>query len=266
MIKVCSGFRTGMMALFLCLFLTMYAGQALAGIHTVSPGESLWSIAVRYGVVVNELKGVNGLKGNVIYPGQKLTVPGEKKGLYTVKPGDTLYHLAKRFGTTVKSIKKANGLQSDIIRPGQILNITGALPVKPAAALTSRSGSTKNTSSSEFDVLARIITAEADDQSYKTKVAVGAVVLNRVESHLFPETIRKVVYQVDSTGRYQFEPVLNGWINRPASEEAIRAAKDALRGVDPTGGALYFWESWVTNKFLRARPVSTVLGAFTFTY
>lgn len=264
--KISSGFRTGMPALVFSLFLTLFAGQALAaGSHAVSSGESLWSIAVRYGVAVDQLKSFNGLKGNVIYPGQKIRVPGEKKGLYTVKPGDTLYNIAKRFGTTVRNIKNNNGLRSDLIRPGQTLSIAGS-PVKPAAELASRSGSTGSISPSEFDVLARIITAEADDQSYETKVAVGAVVLNRVKSPLFPNTIRKVVYHVDSTGRHQFEPVLNGWINRPASEEAKKAARDALRGVDPSGGALYFWESWVTNKFLRSRPVATVLGAFTFTY
>ncbi|MFZ5646233.1 MAG: LysM peptidoglycan-binding domain-containing protein [Bacillota bacterium] len=271
-----SGIRTGILAPVLCLFLTLFAGQALAaGSHTVSPGESLWDIASWYGVAVKDLKHANGLKGNVIYPGQNLKLPGEKKEFYTVKPGDTLFFIAKRFGTTDKSIKIENGLKSDVIRPGQVIRITVVQPVKPVPdqarkerpqGQVSRGGSTESISASEFDVLCRIITAEADDQSYLTKVAVGSVVLNRVRSPLFPDTIRGVVYQVDSTGRYQFEPVLNGWINRPASEEAKRAAKDALRGVDPSGGALYFWESWVTNKFLRSRPVSTVLGAFTFTY
>jgi spore germination cell wall hydrolase CwlJ-like protein len=111
-----------------------------------------------------------------------------------------------------------------------------------------------------------LITAEADSESYLTKVAVGAVVLNRVRSGIFPNSIPGVIYQVDETGSYQFEPVLNGWINRPASEEARRAALDALNGVDPTNGALYFFESWVPNSWLQSRPVSLILDSFTFTY
>ncbi len=118
----------------------------------------------------------------------------------------------------------------------------------------------------ELDLLARLITAEADSESYNTKVAVGAVVLNRVDSPLFPNSLAGVIYQIDSTGRYQFEPVLNGWINVKASPDAIRAAKEALSGTDPTKGALYFFESWVPNKFLKSMPVSIVLDSFTFAF
>lgn len=128
----------------------------------------------------------------------------------------------------------------------------------------SRGGS--NLSRDDFDLLARIITAEADSESYATQVAVGATVLNRVDSSLFPNSIRGVVYQVDQVGKYQFEPVLNGWINNPASESGKKAAQDALNGWDPTNGALYFFESWVPNKFLQSRSVSTVMDAFTFSY
>jgi len=118
----------------------------------------------------------------------------------------------------------------------------------------------------DFDLLARIITAEADSASYTTQVAVGAIVLNRVANPLFPNSIRSVVYQVDENGKYQFEPVLNGFINNPASESGKKAAWEALNGVDPTNGALYFFESWVPNRYLQSRPVSIVLDAFTFTF
>ncbi len=180
--------------------------------------------------------------------------------VYTIKPGDSIWKISQKFGTTVYKLKSANGLKGDMIYPGQKMYI----PESGGQASTSRGYG--SVSFAEFDTLARIITAEAENQSYITQVAVGAVILNRVKSPLFPDTIRGVVYQVDQGGRYQFEPVLNGWINRPASETAKKAARDALNGVDPTGGALFFWESWVKNKFLNARTVAAKLGAFTFTY
>ncbi len=178
---------------------------------------------------------------------------------HTVMPGDTLWEISKMHGATVNEIKQANSLAGDIIFPGQILHVPGWRAV-------SRGTGPGGVPAADFDVLARIITAEADNQSYETMVAVGAVVLNRMESSLFPDTVRGVVYHVDESGRYQFEPVLNGWINRPASESAKRAARDALNGWDPTNGALFFWESWVKNGYLNSRPVSRVMGAFTFTY
>lgn len=179
---------------------------------------------------------------------------------HTVIPGDTLWGIGVSYGSTVDQIKKANNLQGNLIFPGQKFFIPDNLTE------VSRGAGAGNMSASEFDILARIITAEADNQDYETKVAVGAVVLNRVKSPLFPDTIRGVVYQVDEAGRYQFEPVLNGWINRPASESAKRAARDALSGRDPTGGGLFFWESWVKNNYLNSRPVAQIMGAFTFTY
>lgn len=243
----------------------VFTGQALASIHTVSQGDSLWKIGQRYGFDVKELKDANNLKGNIIVIGQKIYIPEKQtqEYKYTVKPGDSLFLIARQLGVSVNVLKNSNGLKNDIIYPGQKLSTSLNLR---STAVVSRGFGHESISVSEFDVLARIITAEADNQSYDTKVAVGAVVLNRVKSNLFPNTIRGVVYQVDAGGRYQFEPVLNGWINRPASETAKKAARDALSGIDPSNNALYFWESWVKNAYLNSRPVSRVMGAFTFTH
>ncbi|HHW42669.1 MAG TPA: LysM peptidoglycan-binding domain-containing protein [Desulfotomaculum sp.] len=254
--------------------LLLPAGMAAAATHTVSAGESLYSISRYYGVSLNELCQANGIYNDLIYPGQQLYIPGkgghtDNTGTYTVQPGDSLYLIARRYATSIEEIKSANSLGSDVIYPGQKLVIPSAARGGTGPAQVSRGSVTSGPvdySRSDFDLLARLITAEADSESYITKVAVGAVVLNRVKSGIFPRSIQGVVYQVDETGSYQFEPVLNGWINRPPSDEARRAALDALNGVDPTGGALYFFESWVPNGWLQSRPVSMVSDSFTFTY
>jgi len=244
----------GKLFCFLLMVLLAFPGIASAKVHTVSKGETIAKIAGWYGVDIFALRYTNNLWTNTIYPGQKLSIPVK----YTVKKGDTLYLIGNRFGVDFKQIKAINGLKSDTLYTGQTLYI----PVQRANTTVSRGG----LSASEFDLLARIITAEADSESYITQVAVGAVVLNRVKSPLFPNSIHGVVYQVDSGGKYQFEPVLNGWINNPASASGKRAAMAALNGWDPTNGALYFFESWVTNKFLKSRPVSKIMDSFTFAY
>lgn len=246
--------RGKLICLFLILALLTVPGIAIAQVHTVSKGDTIHKIAGWYKVSQYALRYTNNLWTDTIYPGQKLTIPSK----YTVQKGDTLFLIGKKFGLDFNRIKAANNLKSNTIYPGQVLYIPA-----PRTGTTVSRGSF---SQAEFDALARIITAEADSESYITQVAVGAVVLNRVESPLFPNTIRGVVYQVDSGGKYQFEPVLNGWINRPASETGKRAARDAINGWDPSNGALYFFEHWVTNKFLKSRPVSVKLDAFTFTY
>lgn len=244
------------------------AGNGWAATHTVSPGESLYQISQQYHTTSDVLQRANGLNNSNIYPGQVLWVPT----YHFVSPGESLYLIGQKYGVSYNDIMKHNGMRSTSINPGQKLYIPdlqaaqSVRPAQPAQTPVSRSGGVNRLSAAEMDHLARLITSEADCQDYITKVAVGAVVLNRVKSPLFPNTVSEVINQVDEGGRYQFEPVLNGWINRPASEEARRAARDAVNGWDPSNGALFFWESWVTNSYLTSRPVSTVLGAFTFTY
>jgi len=105
-----------------------------------------------------------------------------------------------------------------------------------------------NLSHNEVELLSRIIYAEAKGEPYIGQVAVGAVILNRIDSPDFPNTLSGVIYQP-----LAFEPVANGSINQavPQDAEARRAASDALNGYDPTGGCLYFFNPYTsTSKWI----------------
>ncbi len=131
---------------------------------------------------------------------------------------------------------------------------------KPSAAADSTTMSTK-----ELDLLSRLITAEAQAEPYEAKVAVGAVVLNRVESSSWPNTIKDVIYQ-NINGYYQFTPVVNGWIDKPAESGSIKAANAALSGVDPTTGAEFYYDDTTTNEWILAKPVSVKIGHMIFAF
>lgn len=110
-----------------------------------------------------------------------------------------------------------------------------------------------------IDLLARLICAEAQGEPYEAKVAVGAVVINRVQSGAWAPTISDVIYQ-NINGYYQFTPVENGWINKPADSDSIKAAKAALRGDDPTNGAQFYYDDKATNTWILSKPVSVQIG------
>ncbi len=122
------------------------------------------------------------------------------------------------------------------------------------------SSNTGGTSSSDFYLLAKVIAAEARGESYTGQVAVGAVVLNRVESSSFPDTVAGVVYQKGA-----FSAVTDSnWSVEPTATSR-KAAQDALNGWDPTGGALYYYNPAKTsNKWIRSRPVTITIGAHVF--
>lgn len=119
--------------------------------------------------------------------------------------------------------------------------------------------------SGDLDLLARLITAEAGGESYNAQVAVGAVVLNRVKSSSFPDSISDVITE-KTNGFYQFTPVLNGNINRPALASAVKAANEALSGADPTNNALFFYSGDTPESLASPQPVSIKIGNLTFLF
>lgn len=123
-------------------------------------------------------------------------------------------------------------------------------------------GGTNNTGYTNADVelLGKVISAEARGESYEGQVAVGAVILNRVAHPSFPDTLSGVVYQKGA-----FSCVNDSNWYEPISETSKRAARDALNGWDPSGGAIYYFNASKTNDaFMHSRPVIKVIGNHKF--
>ncbi len=173
---------------------------------------------------------------------------------YTVKSGDTLYDIAKQFRISVGGISAANRLRGDLIVPNQVLVI-------PEHVLKYSRG---DICEDELMLLARIIHAEARGECFTGQVAVGAVILNRLASPDFPSDIREVIFQ--RTGDvFQFSPVGDGSIRLSPDERALKAARQALRGDDPTQGALYFYNpETADDQWIRTLPVMTRIGNHVF--
>ena len=115
---------------------------------------------------------------------------------------------------------------------------------------------------SDIQLMARAINGEARGEPYEGQVAVGAVILNRVKSSQFPNTIAGVIYQSGA-----FTAVSDGQINVPIDEGSTvyKAAQDAMNGWDPTGGCIYYFNpSTVTNKWIWSRPLVKTIGKHRF--
>ena len=117
-------------------------------------------------------------------------------------------------------------------------------------------------SSSELQLMARAINGEARGEPYEGQVAVGAVILNRVKSSQFPNTVAGVIYQ-----RGAFTAVSDGQINQPIAQDSTvyKAAQDAKNGWDPTGGCIYYFNpATATNKWIWSRPLVKTIGKHRF--
>ena len=142
------------------------------------------------------------------------------------------------------------------------LNVDGQVGDQTLAALgMSVSGERGGGSSSgSLDLLARLISAEARGEPYEGQVAVGAVVLNRVEHPSFPNSIAEVIYQPGA-----FSCLDDGQFDEPVAESAYRAARDAMNGWDPTYGAIYYFNPvTATSKWIWSRPLIVNIGKHRF--
>ena len=154
--------------------------------------------------------------------------------------------------SAVKSFQKKNGLTVD--------GIAGTQTLKAMGITSSSSSSSSSNNSSNVNLLARVVYGEARGEPYPGQVAVAAVVLNRVKSSKFPNTISGVVYQNGA-----FDAVADGQINMTPDATAKKAAQDALNGWDPSYGAIYYFNpSTATNKWIWSRPMTVTIGKHRF--
>lgn len=155
----------------------------------------------------------------------------------------------------VKYFQRKNGLTVDGIAGPATLKAMGIM-----SSSTSTSGGTSSTNSNNLNLLSRLIYGEARGEPYTGQVAVGAVVMNRVRSSSFPNTISGVIYQSGA-----FDVVRDGQINLTPNDTARKAAQDAINGWDPSYGAIYYFNpSTATNKWIWSRPMTVTIGKHRF--
>lgn len=244
-----------------CAILIIFgANTALAATYKVAPKDSLYTISQLFHTTTDKLVARNSLKTTEIRPGQKLDVPAKK---YTVKKSDKLSKIATKYSVTVTAIKQANHLTSEKLVKGKVLIIPAAQSASASTPASSSSKAVIGYTASEVDLLARLITAEAGGESYSAMVGVGGVVVNRVQSKEWPNSIRDVINQVTG-GYYQFTPVKNGWIKKPATAEAKKSAMAAINGSDTSKGAMFYFDDSSTNKWLWSKPITNRIDHMVF--
>ena len=191
-------------------------------------GESEYALS-RYGSTGSEVKSIQAKLKSLGY------YKGSVDGIYGTQTKNAVTAFQRNCGITV-----------DGIAGPQTLLYLG---------LGSNSGGSTFTND-EINLLAKVISAEARGESYEGQVAVGAVILNRVAHPSFPDTISGVVYQKGA-----FSCVNDSNWYQPVAESAKRAAKDAINGWDPSGGAIYYYNPAKTsNAWMRSRTVIKVIG------
>lgn len=156
-----------------------------------------------------------------------------------------------RTAEAVKYFQRKNNLTAD--------GVVGSATQR-ALGMSSTDSSSGSNGSGDVYLLAKVISAEARGEPYSGQVAVGAVILNRVEHPSFPNTIAGVVYQPGA-----FTCMVDGQFNEPVADSAYRAAQDALNGADPSGGAIYYFNpDTATSAWIWSRPLIKTIGKHRF--
>ena len=163
---------------------------------------------------------------------------------YTI---DGIY--GSRTENAVKYFQRKNGLTVD-----------GQAGDKTLAAMGIYEQQNSSANNGDVYLLARLISAEARGEPYVGQVAVGAVVINRIDHPSFPNSLSGVIYQSGA-----FSCLDDGQFNQPISDSAFRPAREALNGSDPSGGAIYsFNPATATSSWIWSRPLLTVIGNHRF--
>lgn len=228
-------FKSRLVAIILTLAVLTGSATGLLASSVVNTQDSVYALS-RYGSTGDEVRQIQ----------KKLSSLGYYKGSV-----DGIYGTATK--KAVIAFQKNCGITADGICGKTTLLYLGL------GGGSSSSGS-GGYSSSDVDLLAKVISAEARGESYEGQVAVGAVILNRVKHPSFPDSISGVVYQNGA-----FSCVNDSNWYAPVAESARRAAQDAINGWDPSGGAIYYFNAKKTSdSFMHSRPVVRVIGDHRF--
>lgn len=159
----------------------------------------------------------------------------------------------------VRSFQRKNGLTADGVAGPATLKALGMEQTSQNSG-SSQTGSSGGNASGDVALLAKVISAEARGEPYDGQVAVGAVILNRIAHPSFPNTLAGVVYEPGA-----FTCMVDGQIDQPIASSAYQAARDALNGADPSGGAIYYFNPvTATSAWIWSRPLLTVIGKHRF--
>lgn len=226
--------RNGIIAIIISSITLAGALLTLAGFQAFGNSDSTYTIS-RLGSTGAEVKSIQ----------KKLTSLGYYKGSV-----DGVYGSATK--SAVTAFQRSCGITAD--------GICGKTTLLYLGLSGGSSSSGGQYSGADVELLAKIISAEARGESYEGQVAVGAVVLNRVSHPSFPDSISGVVYQKGA-----FSAVNDSNWYEPVADSAKRAAKDAINGWDPSGGAIYYFNAAKTSDaFMHSRPVVKTIGDHKF--
>ncbi|MDC0702500.1 cell wall hydrolase [Priestia sp. AB] len=217
-------------------FIGFNATATAATNYKVVKGDSLWKLGKRYSVTIDDIKKLNNRQGDMIYIGETLAIPSKTKVL------------------AAETTEPSTAAPANTAKPEP----------KPEAKPTEQETPAVSISASEKDLLARLVEAEAKGESYEGKVGVATVVLNRVDSPKFPDTVTGVIKQVVGKA-YAFSPVQNGSINKPASEDSKKAVEQALTRKDRLDDSIYFYNpKTATDNWIRSRAVIKTIDHHVF--
>lgn len=207
-----------------------------------------------------------------------LTTAATPTFAYSVGAGDTMSEIANQYDMSLEELAKLNPQVENInlIFPGQTIRTNEnereifAIPevkeqpkpvikVQPEKQVVETDVNIVNVSAYEKDLLARLVRAEAESEPFAGKVAVAQVVLNRVDSSKFPNSIRGVIYAPG-----QFDPVRNGSINKAADAESIRAVEEAVTHRNNDNSLFFYNPRTASNRWLDSRPTTKVIGSHVF--
>ena len=186
------------------------------------------------------------------------TIPTKlKRWGYFDGPVDGIY--GSKTTKAVRSFQQKNGLTADGVAGPATLKALGMAQTSQNSG-SSQTGSSGGNASGDVALLAKVISAEARGEPYDGQVAVGAVILNRIAHPSFPNTLAGVVYEPGA-----FTCMVDGQIDQPIASSAYQAARDALNGADPSGGAIYYFNPvTATSAWIWSRPLLTVIGKHRF--